>query len=277
MQQQLRNTAKQLLEEGKVQVVIGYAELPGGEATHPTFVTDAADVDTLVWNDKCFANLTSYLTRDEVKKLGKPAVVVKGCDARALAVLEIESQVDREEMVVIGVACEGVGKPKCEVCDVHMPPHVDITVGEVSNPEVTADDRYQALEKLMEMSHEERLAYWSEEFSRCFKCYACRQICPICTCERCLVEKNRPQIIDTSPTLKGNFAWHITRAFHLAGRCVSCGECSRACPAGIDLQLLNLTLAKAAEDNFKFRAGMVRNGEPLIGAYLEEDEEDFIG
>ena len=69
------------------------------------------------------------------------------------------------------------------------------------------------------------------------------------------------------PRSKGNFAWHITRAFHLAGRCVGCDECTRACPAGIDLRLLNLSLAKAAEENFGFRAGMDPDAEPIIGAY----------
>ena len=69
--------------------------------------------------------------------------------------------------------------------------------------------------------------------------------------------------ISTSATLKGNFAWQITRAFHLAGRCVGCDECTRVCPAGIDLRLLNLSLAKAAEENFGYRAGMDLAAEPI--------------
>ena len=99
----------------------------------------------------------------------------------------------------------------------------------------------------------ERWAFWKSEFARCVKCYACRQVCPLCYCERCIADKNRPVTIDTSATLKGNFAWHVTRAFHLAARCVGCDECTRACPAGIDLGLLNLSLAEAAEENFGFR------------------------
>jgi ferredoxin len=90
------------------------------------------------------------------------------------------------------------------------------------------------------------------------------------------VDKNRPQAIDTSPTLKGNFAWHIARAFHLAGRCVGCDECTRICPAGIDLRLLNMSLAKAAEDGFGYRAGVDREAEPIIGSYSLKDKESFI-
>jgi ferredoxin len=120
------------------------------------------------------------------------------------------------------------------------------------------------------------MAFWQEELSRCVKCYACRQICPMCYCPRCIVDKNRPVVISPSATLKGNFAWHITRAFHLAGRCVGCDECTRVCPAGINLRLLNLSLAKAAEVDFAFRAGMDPAAEPIVGSYAERDREDFI-
>jgi ferredoxin len=98
----------------------------------------------------------------------------------------------------------------------------------------------------------------------------------MCYCERCLADKNRPQAIDTSPHRKGNFAWHLSRAIHLAGRCVGCDECTRACPAGIDLRLLNLALARAAETQFGYRAGMDPAVEPVVGAYSLQDKEDFI-
>ena len=120
------------------------------------------------------------------------------------------------------------------------------------------------------------MAYWKNELSRCTKCYACRQVCPMCYCRQCIVDKNRPVSISTSATLKGNFAWQITRAFHLAGRCVGCDECTRVCPAGIDLRLLNLSLAKTAEEAFNFRAGMNPDAEPIIGAYSQQDHEEFI-
>ena len=83
-------------------------------------------------------------------------------------------------------------------------------------------------------------------------------------------------VIDTSSSLKGNFAWNITRAFHLAGRCVGCGECTRVCPAGIDLRLLNESLARSAEQHFNYRAGMDPETPPVIGSYNAEDKENFI-
>ena len=40
--------------------------------------------------------------------------------------------------------------------------------------------------------------------------------------------------------------FHIIRAFHVAGRCTDCGECTRVCPQGIPLHLLNRKFIKAA-------------------------------
>ncbi len=84
----------------------------------------------------------------------------------------------------------------------------------------------------MALSRGERMAFWVQEFERCVKCYACRQVCPMCYCERCMVDKNQPISIDPAPSTKGNFAWHIARAFHLAGRCIGCGACARGLSGG---------------------------------------------
>jgi coenzyme F420-reducing hydrogenase delta subunit len=267
---ELREACRRLLEEGKVKVVMGYGK------RGPVFVTRPEDVEQLVWNDRCLANLTVYLKRKEIRALGRPAIVVKGCDERALVVLEKESQIDRKEMHVLGMACKGMGEAKCEACDVHRPRFADEVIGETDQHPTEGGERWKSLQALLALPDADRMSYWATEFERCVKCYACRQVCPMCYCERCLVEKNRPTEIEPSATAKGNFAWHILRAFHLAGRCVGCDECTRACPAGIDLRLLNLSLAKAAEEHFAYRAGMDPKAEELIGAYSLQDKENFI-
>ena len=279
IQSQLQKKATELLIDKKVNVVIGFGQLDTG-TVGAVFVTSPHQTDRLLWNDQCSGNLTVYLTKKEIKKLGKPGIVVKGCDAKTLAVLESENQIDRNDLVAIGVACSGIqerGKQqnKCSACDVRHPPHCDMVIGEAT-PAETSVDRYTKLAELSSMTTSQRLEYWKGELARCVKCYACRQNCPLCYCNVCVVDKNRPTRIDTSSTLKGNFAWNILRAFHLAGRCVGCSACTNACPAGIDLDLLNLTLAKAAEDNFEFRSGMQRNAEPLIGTFSSDDPEQFI-
>jgi len=300
----LRESCSKLLADGVVQVVIGYGK------SGPVFIRRAEDAGKLVWNADCHANLTTYLKRKEIKRLGKAAIVVKGCDERGLVILDKESQVDRQNLHVIGMACQSMGQPKCDTCTVHLPRFADeIIDAALGSSAAGADLKVGATERgtgvppvpghgqdghgtsagqkvgaasatsldaLMQLSPAERMSWWTGEFERCVKCYACRQVCPLCYCERCIADKNRPVVIDTSATLKGNFAWHVTRAFHLAGRCVGCGACARACPVAIPLGLLNLTLARAAEKHFGYKAGMDPNVDPLIGSYALTDREEFI-
>jgi coenzyme F420-reducing hydrogenase delta subunit/ferredoxin len=267
---ELREYCQQILSDGTVKVVIGYGE------HGPVMVTRPEDTGRLVWNNRCRSNLTAYLKRKEVQALGKPAVVVKPCDEKSLIVLEKESQIARPDLHVIGMACEGVGEPKCTFCNARTPRFSDKAFGQPSGPEPPAPPPPNRFAELMAKTPRERMAYWAEQFDRCVKCYACRQVCPLCYCERCIVDKNRPIAIDPAPSMKGNFAWQIARAFHLAARCIGCGECSRACPAGIDLALLNIALHKAAQENFGYEAGFDPAAEPVLGAYSLQDKEDFI-
>lgn len=270
MTQKLKEKCRALLESGDVKVVVGYGQDLGAERPHPVFITQAADVDRLVLPEKFTPNLAIYLTRPEVKLLGRPAIVVSDKGARAATVLMVETQVKREDVVLLGVVTGGED-------DASLPALCDEVFGDAPAETPDAKARYARLAEFMEKSREERMEYWQTQLKRCIKCYACRQICPLCYCNRCIVDKNRPTEISTSATLEGNFAWHIVRAFHLAGRCVGCGECTATCPAGIDLELLNLSLARAAEDQFGYRSGIDAEAAPIIGSFSEGDQETFIG
>ena len=204
LEQTLRQTCRQLLESGTVKVVIGYGASAPGRPARPVFITSAASVDELAWNNQCEANLTVYLKRPEVRELGKPAIIVKACDERALVVLQQEQQVDRAGLYVIGVACDGIGSPlesKCASCDTRVPRFCDVVLGEASKPAGEPGKRWAELEAFLAKPPAERMAYWQKELARCAKCYACRQICPLCYCERCITDKNRPTCISTSPSL----------------------------------------------------------------------------
>lgn len=289
-QDQLRQKSKELLTSKQVDVVIGYGETTQG-TVGAVFCTTPEECDSLVWNEQCTANLTVYLIRKEVAKLGRAAIIVKGCDAKTLAVLETEKQLDRNNIVVLGMECNGVcaegsSTPlsKCAHCDVHSPPYCDVVFAiSVDLPATTATTaaagttpKFAELDELLKKSPAERFEFWKAEFSRCVKCYACRQHCPLCYCEVCVVDKNRPVRLSPSATLSGNFAWNTLRAFHLAGRCIGCGACTEACPAGIPLHLLNQTLAREADVSFGYHAGTDPNALPLIGTAAFEDSESFI-
>jgi Na+-translocating ferredoxin:NAD+ oxidoreductase RnfC subunit len=75
----------------------------------------------------------------------------------------------------------------------------------------------------------------------------------------------------------GDLHWNITRAFHLAGRCISCGECARACPMDIPLNLLNLKISKEIFEQFSFQTGMDAEAPPPMATYKQDDDQSFIG
>jgi len=142
---ELRELAKKLLEEGTVNVVIGWEEGPRG--ARPAFVTSPDDTERLVFDSRSVHNLATYLNprRPQVRRLGRPAVVVKACDAASVAALIRETQLKREDVVLIGVRCGGVvERPdgpaeltpetvarRCMDCDKREPALCDHLVGEV--------------------------------------------------------------------------------------------------------------------------------------------------
>lgn len=289
MEKELRKLAKELLETKQVGLVIGYASAAIEGLATPAFISDPKDADRLIWNDHCYHNLSVYLYRSDVKAKGKVAIVAKGCDAKSVIGLLAENQIRREDIVVIGMACGGVilreaskeGKPiypsKCLGCSVTVPTLSDHLIGSPDSVQapmgVSLDEE---VAKLDQMSVDERWAFWKSEFDRCIKCYACRQICPHCFCQSCIVEKSMPQWVSPCPSAKGNFSWNFVRAFHLVGRCVGCQECYRACPAGIRLDLINRKMALEAKAAYQFEAGADPAVKPPLTAYRQEDNQDFI-
>jgi formate dehydrogenase (coenzyme F420) beta subunit len=287
---ELRDLAKKLLEEKQVSAVLGYEH--GRRGSRPAFVTDASDCERLVFDHQCVQNLAAYLSprRPHLKALGRMAVVIKACDARAVAGLIRESQIKREDVVLIGVRCGGVVRdpncteplsadtiaPRCLDCKKREPSLVDYLVGEPQPDPPGSGSRDAILAEIEAMSPSERMAYWSTILARCTRCNACRQVCPMCFCERCIAEKTQPTWIETSAHPRGNLAWNLTRALHLAGRCVDCGECERACPSQIPLGLLNRKLARVVADRYGYSVTDDPSAAAPVGNYRLDDSQEFI-
>ena len=133
--EELRALARDLLANGEVKTVIGYKAERLANRASPVIITSPERAGELVWNKFCLNNLAVYLTRAEVMKRGKAAIVVKGCDAKAVCGLLQEGQVARENVVIIGMACDGVGEPTlemCKSCDVHTPKLADHVIGKAA-------------------------------------------------------------------------------------------------------------------------------------------------
>jgi formate dehydrogenase subunit beta len=292
--QELQDLARKLLTEGTVKVVIGYEQGPRG--ARAAFITDPAQADRLIFDIRCTQNLVSYLNprRKHIANLGKPAIVVKGCDARSLAGMLRENQIVRDGVVIIAVQCGGVLENpgadcagveltsenvsvRCGGCDVTEPHLFDhyVKLAKPSVPPVNPR-RDEQLAALAKMTPSERWKFWAEELSRCIRCHACREACPMCFCVQCTAEKGTPLWIDSSITPRANRAWTTMRVLHQAGRCVDCLECERACPEHIPLGLLARSVADSVERRFDYKACDDPSVVAPMGVYRPDDDEEFI-
>ena len=288
----LQQTAATLLAQGEVSLVVGYApgSLPGQMV--PAFATRPEDAATLAWNERCGTNLAVYLPEALRRKDGgKVGLVVKSCDAKAVVGLLRESQLAREDVVLLGVPCTGLwheGRlaPKCYACAEEVSPLADWTItpeGAQPGPAASAGERAVApdprdaqISALESLTSEARWEYWQRQFARCLRCYACRAVCPLCYCATCVAEKHRPQWIPIAFNGPGNTAWNVARAMHLAGRCVGCDECVRVCPADIRLDLLNRLLAREIESRFGYEGDDPSGPPPLTTFRPDDPGEEFL-
>jgi formate dehydrogenase (coenzyme F420) beta subunit len=285
---ELREKAKELLQSGTVKMIIGYTESTTPNRTKPFIARTIEEADKLVFNKFCVNNLAMYLTRKEYKNKGTVGIVAKGCDVKAIVQLIQENQINKDDIYIIGMNCSGVVSElgnefsaetiatKCLHCSVRTPHLHHTLLGTLEEMPKRNDHNFEMMQKLEAMTPEEKWDFWETEFEKCVKCYACRQACPLCYCERCIADKTMPRWIESSAHTRGNFSWNIIRAFHLAGRCIGCNECERACPAEIPLSLLNRKMGMVAKKEFDYTAGIGLDTPTLVGTYNMNDREDFI-
>jgi len=310
--ERIREIAKRLLEEGTVDVFIGYKEGSVPMMNEPVLVSDSGKVDVLFWDSNCGLNLCNYLTR----RTDRIGIVVNGCNSRNMVTHVIENQIKREQLYVVGIPCSGMidhravkravkfreildvdenegqftvkGKDfeetfdkkdylqtNCAECTHRNPVEYDEMVADrVEEQQVS--EPYSDVEAIEKKSPEEKWAFFTRMISSCIRCYACRNACPLCYCPTCFVDESRPQWVGKSIDPVDTMTFHFLRAYHCAGRCTDCGACERVCPVGIPVRQFTKKLNKDAFDLFSWEAGLSLEQRPPLDVYRADDYNDFI-
>ena len=312
--QELKNRAIELLENGTVARVLGWRI---GENTYdpePAFFDSVDAMEGFVYNNFCGANLSKYMI--EADKLeGKTLVCLKPCDSYSYNQLLAEHRVTREKAYIIGVGCKGklsienvkcsgvkgilsvtdtdplqvktlygdtevpyktAMLNRCHVCKGKEHVVYDELIGE--SEDTTTADRFAEVKLIEAMSPEEKFAFFQNELSKCIRCNACRNVCPACSCRKCVFDSNK---FDSAQ--KANVdsfeekMFHIIRAFHVAGRCTDCGECSRVGPQGIPLHLFNRKFIKDINTLYgEYQAGADPDARGPLTSFTTDDAEPSI-
>ena len=170
---------------------------------------------------------------------------VKGIEAISGA--EIDSACDTLKISTIygdkTVAYKDAMLERCHVCKGKEHKVYDELM--LESADTLDSDRFQGVEAIENMTSEQKFEFFKSELSKCIRCNACRNVCPACSCRKCVFDSTK---FDSAQ--KANVdefeekMFHIIRAFHVAGRCTDCGECSRVCPQGIPLHLFNRKFIK---------------------------------
>jgi formate dehydrogenase (coenzyme F420) beta subunit len=309
--ERIRETAKQLLSQKKVERVLGFCRGSVPLRDRPFAARTPEETDRLVWSGFCTTNPAKLLVGGK----GKVAVVAQGCVSRNIAQLIQEKRLVREDLHIIGVPCEGmidrdkvialagfdileaaeegdelvligrtetlrlpratVLRANCRTC-LHKNPVLSDELAGDPVEETPLESIGRDVAEWEGLPPAERRKRFQELIQGCIRCYACRDACPLCTCSLCFVDDSRPQWCGKTQDEADVASFHLLRAFHCAGRCTDCGACEAACPQGIKLRILTSKLEKDVRELYGFEPGMDSEACPPLCVFRPDDPEEFI-
>ncbi len=281
----LKNKASELLSNAAVDVFIGFQKGTVPKKGTPAFFYSADEVSDMIFDSTCGNNLASYVKR--VKKEGKKiGIAATGCISRSLVELMKNNQIERDSLYIVGIECGGVIDPNkegetvsasCLRCTHRTPAVFDEMITGMENIAGEGmDDPYADVSAHEKLGDTEKWGIFHEEMSKCIRCYACRQVCPVCFCEQCFIDGNEPRMVGITDDFSDTAVFQMTRMLHVSGRCVDCGACERACPAGVNLGLFRLKIEKDIKEMYGYESGIDPEGKGALNDYKPDDTEDFM-
>jgi len=264
-QKKIREKAASLIKDGTVSYVIGWRPTRFQDKTAVFFARTIEDTKLLIWNEYTGPLTAKYLCGDRWPD-GKIGILARGCDSKAVNRLIKDNQISRENLYIIGLPCEGKDDDRCLSCQRKDPVVFDELLWEPEETPSPERGRFYLADEVESLDIEARARYWEDVYARCIRCYACRNVCPVCTCRECYVDMHRDGFQGKRHDTAENSVFGVTRAFHVGDRCIECGECERACP--MDLPILGQTQK------------IIKTAGALAGGYesgLDAEDENFLG
>lgn len=278
----------------------------------PLFMRRPQDVDKLVFGPLCVHNLATYLPgfkgkkvglvvkgcdsrsvvellqeklikREEVVLFGLPCAGVVDLTKIRRAAPEVGrvTAVEATDAAVVltvdgqtrSLPRRDVAADKCLTCRHHNAVLADHFVGQPLGPTPVTGSEHPDLDALEAMGLTERFAYWQQEMSRCVRCYACRNACPLCVCrDHCIAQSRDPHWVSQDDSTRDKWMFQMIHAMHLAGRCTECGECARACPVDIPILAFKKQLNRSIKELFDYEAGLDPEAVPPLLSFKVEEE-----
>jgi ferredoxin len=257
MDDRVRQRVQELLQSGEIKGFLGLCRKNGHIGPH--LFCDEKELEGLVVGDDERPGDSRYPLNKFLIQLARChpeetfGVLVRGCDARGLKALFAWNQLNPNRVVPVGIACPQELADACECMTPYPEEYVAGEKAEGRNSESVA--------RIEEMDVAHRFTDWMKTFSKCIKCYGCRDICPMCFCKECSLEAD--ELIHTGELPPEIPIFHLVRAVHMAGRCIDCGLCDEVCPADIPLRTLYKKVADIVEEEFDYRAGYSEDKSPL--------------
>ena len=310
--------ARELLASGEVDRVFGWAPGEFCYDNSPAIFKDSESLDSFVYNSFCGANLSKYFIVESRKEGGRSLLFLKPCDTYSFNQLVNDHRVNKENVYTIGIPCAGKididkikamgisGITSIDESDKELTVHTvygdsvisksdvlldkclackgkehkcgdELILPELSE-ETTVGDKFSVVRELESKTATERFEFWRSELSKCIRCNACRNICPACSCQKCIFDSEKSGIASkaNADDFEENL-YHFIRSYHVCGRCSDCGECSRVCPQKIPLHLLNRKFIKDINEFYgDFTAGESDSSVPPLLTYTQGDVEPSI-
>ena len=249
MSEKVKERAGELLKSGEIKGFLALSNKYGHVGPH--LFCHKEDLDSLVVGDRERPGDTRYSLNKQLINIHRRypddvfGVLVRGCDERGLKALYTWNQLNPQKVITVGIACPQELADDCECLEPFPAEFVDGEKGVRCSSDSVA--------RIDDLDLTGRFEHWTKEFSKCIKCYGCRDVCPMCFCNECSLEDDR--LIDPGNIPPEIPMFHLTRAVHMVGRCIDCGLCSEACPADIPLRTLYKKVANIIDDEFKYRPG----------------------